>query len=214
MVKEVYKDLILVLFAALCVVAAASYILYRLFRRIDAADDLPRKCRGIRLNGIITQVVDGDTIKFYHCPLLRSNNTKRRKKPLVIRLAGIDAPEVAYRRKPGQPLGEVSKAFLADMVLNKKVTIKILAFDIYNRILAFVYLKGWFSDKNVSLKLVKEGMACVYRSKSAEYGKYKKKLFLAEERAIRKKKGIWSLPDFKNPAEFRKKTSQSVEALV
>ncbi len=54
------------------------------------------------LTAKVERVSDGDTLT-----AVTSNQTKLR-----IRLAGIDAPEVPHREKPGQPYGEEARDYL------------------------------------------------------------------------------------------------------
>lgn len=71
---------------------------------------------------LVTRVRDGDTI------VLNDNQ--------VIRLANLNAPE--YNACGGQE----SKDFLEKLVIGKKVSLKGLGYDEYNRTLGLVYLKG------------------------------------------------------------------------
>ena len=69
-----------------------------------------------------TAVIDGDTIR------LDTGET--------VRLIGIDAPELS------QPGGELSRQYLAQMILGKKITLDrgCEDRDKYNRLLRFVYI--------------------------------------------------------------------------
>jgi endonuclease YncB( thermonuclease family) len=80
--------------------------------------------------------------------------------------------------------------------------------------------------RNVSIEMLKAGMASIYTSKGAEYGKYLSHLEKAEKQAKsvlscwfripsiplvskclhfrRRKKGIWSQKDFVDPSEHKK----------
>ena len=62
----------------------------------------------------VARVTDGDTIR------VRAGDDR-----LVIRMVGIDAPEVSHRKyEPGQPFGDQSTKRLASLVLNRTVEIK------------------------------------------------------------------------------------------
>lgn len=81
----------------------------------------------------------------------------------------------------------------------------------------------WVGRKNVGLEMVKLGWATVYRSANAEYAGILNLLEEAEEKAKRKKKGMWisyspppksrllagliskKAPAFETPAEYKKR---------
>lgn len=79
------------------------------------------KLREVKLF-LVTHVSDGDTV------VLNDNQ--------VIRLANINAPE--YNACGGVE----SKAFLEKLILGKRVSLKSLGYDEYNRSLGFIYLEG------------------------------------------------------------------------
>ena len=84
-----------------------------------------------------TSVIDGDTIR------LDNGET--------VRLIGIDAPELS------QPGGEMSRQYLAQMVLGKKITLDkgYEDKDKYNRLLRFVYI----GTICVNEEMIREGYA-------------------------------------------------------
>ena len=110
---------------------------------------------------------------------------------LVIRLVGIDAPEVSHRKnEPGQPFSDQATKRLASLVLNRTVEIKPYGQDRYGRTLAEVFVEG----RNVNLEMVKAGLAEVYRGAPAlglDLGLYRK----AEEEARKARRGMWQLGD-------------------
>jgi len=62
----------------------------------------------------VSRVTDGDTIK------VRDGKVEK-----IIRLVGIDAPEVSHKkREPSQPFGQAATKYLAGLVLNKTVEVK------------------------------------------------------------------------------------------
>jgi endonuclease YncB( thermonuclease family) len=147
------------------------------------------------VDGIVTQVSDGDTVK-----LETTEGTK-----LKIRLYGIDAPEMEKinRRtgmvsKPGQPYGEGAYEALKSKMLDSKVKVDIIAIDRYKRMVGVVYL----DNKNINLEMVKEGWAWAYR----EYlGRpYASEFLNAESEARTKKLSLWQQPNPQPPWEFRK----------
>ncbi len=141
-----------------------------------------------RLYKVLT-VYDGDSIK-----VKGSNLT------LMVRLAGIDAPETGRGKIQGQPFSQESTRLLKKLVSGKKVSIKSYGTGAYNRQLAEVFAQG----DNVNLKLLKAGLAEVYRGKivkGIDLGPYRR----AEAAAKRSYKGIWSLGyRYQSPRSWRK----------
>lgn len=129
----------------------------------------------------VIRVKDGDTIV-----LLDNDSTQ-----LTVRLSEIDAPEIK------QMHGVISKNFLIDLILDKKVKIQKNGKDPYGRTLGVIFTS---KGVNVNLEMVKKGMAWQYYS-------YSKSEVLKNAQILAKKKklGLWadSLPV--PPWEFRKK---------
>jgi micrococcal nuclease len=86
-------------------------------------------------------VLDGDTVL-----VLRKGG------PMKIRLAEIDAPEMA------QPFGLASRNTLAEKVLHKQVWVSTLAVDKYGRIVSQLKVNGL----SVNEEMVRRGMAWEY----------------------------------------------------
>ena len=148
------------------------------------------------VTGAVTKISDGDTL---HLETPEGTILK-------VRLYGIDAPETDKINShtgmvsiPGQPYGEESKKALDNKVMGKKIKLDILDIDKYRRMVGMVYLDG----RNINLEMVKEGCAEAF----IEYLKepYKKEFLGAEKEARLVKKGIWSLPGYERPREFRKR---------
>jgi len=61
----------------------------------------------------------------------------------------------------------------------------------------------WLDDRNINLEMVNEGYAEAY----VEYLKppYRSEFIQAEREARSAKKGIWSLPEYERPRDFRKR---------
>jgi endonuclease YncB( thermonuclease family) len=147
------------------------------------------------VDGIVTQVTDGDTVK-----METTEGTK-----LKIRLYGIDAPEMEKisRRtgmvsKAGQPYGEEAYEVLKSKMLDSRVTVDIMAVDRYKRMVGIVYL----DNKNINLEMVREGWAWAYR----EYldRPYASEYLNAERDARTKRSSLWQQPNPQPPWEFRK----------
>ncbi|MFO1329513.1 MAG: thermonuclease family protein [Rubrivivax sp.] len=101
---------------------------------------------GAGVRGVVTSVVDGDSLWI---------TPDGGGKPMQLRLAGIDAPEIC------QEHGPESKAFLAELVLKKPVRVVTSGHDTYGRTLAHVHLEG----VEVNRRLVEEGQAWSLRTK-------------------------------------------------
>lgn len=128
------------------------------------------------LSVIIKTVVDGDTVK-----LIGGES---------IRLAHIDAPEIAQESIDGVKVGEDSRSALEEYIQNKHVKIEIQGRDFYNRYLGILYV----DNENINQKLVKEGYAVSYKDK-----------YLFDEYVARKKRvGIWATKGFYYPKVHRK----------
>jgi len=141
-------------------------------------------------------VSDGDTIHL----------TTPEQTILKVRLYGIDAPETdkidhktGKVNIPGQPYGDESWKALENKVMGKRVKADIIEFDKYQRAVCMV----WLNDRNINLEMIREGYAEAF----IEYLKepYKTEFLKVETEARAAKKGIWSLPDYERPREFRKR---------
>ncbi len=137
---------------------------------------------------LVVNCHDGDT-----CRLQSKDNIS-----IKVRLIGIDAPEVTFRKKEGQPFGKESKEFINQMIKGKEVTIKNYGLDIYGRNLAEIY----YSNETVNIKMVENGFAEVYKSRKDQginYAPYDK----AQEHAQKLHKGIWTLKNYQSPSLWR-----------
>lgn len=141
------------------------------------------------LYGVVTRVVDGDTIA------VDAEGTK-----VKVRLEGIDAPEVSRVNqrtgavsKPGQLFGEEARAALAKMVLLKQIRLDVMGLDKYRRALAVV----WVNGLEVNREMVAEGWAWAYRKYSLAYVQ-------EEERARRSGLGLWADGRPVPPWDFRR----------
>ncbi|KAJ1507337.1 putative endonuclease lcl3 [Coelomomyces lativittatus] len=96
----------------------------------------------------------------------------------------------------------------------RKVYIQIYRKDQYARAVAMVYYRPFpslfpFYWKNLSLELLKHGLATIYNQSGAVYGPYLKQFQLAEEKARKQKLGIWSNEEFMSPGEWKKLNRES-----
>lgn len=128
---------------------------------------------------LVTRVSDGDTF------FIDNNSIAG----LKIRLIGINAPESAnvYDRKE-EPYGKEAKAFVQELLLNKKVRLEFDkdSLDKYKRTLAYAYLPD---STLVNELILKEGWATV--STFRPNVKYVDRFLAAQRSAISAKKGLW-----------------------
>ncbi|KAH7162862.1 hypothetical protein B0J13DRAFT_430772 [Dactylonectria estremocensis] len=189
-------------------------------RRIPGAAYIrPSFFRNRSLFGRVTSVGDGDGFHLFHTPGGRALGwgwlrkiPERRKdlkdRTISIRIAGIDAPELAHFGRPVQPFAEEAHKWLTDYVGNRNVRAYVYKRDQYGRIVATVYVRRFLLRKNVGLELVKVGLATTYEAKSgAEFGGMQKVYEKAEAKAKRSQKGMWSVDasKFESPRDYKSK---------
>ncbi len=132
-----------------------------------------------------TRIVDGDTIEVEY-----------KNEEYKVRLLCIDTPETVKSGLSVQPYGMKATEKMRSLVLNKKVTLIFEkdVYDNYERLLAYIMLKNGTVANAV---LVEQGLARVNIVRPNNVHKdYFNKL---QEKAIKEKKGLWSLPVEKRP---------------
>ena len=148
------------------------------------------------VTGEVTKVSDGDTIHV----------TTPEQTKLKVRLYGIDAPEtpkINYRtgrvNKPGQKYGNESMKALQSKLMGKQVKLDIIELDRYRRMVGMV----WIDTRNINLEMVMEGYAEAY----TEFLKrpYRSQFLAAQQEAKSAKRGIWGLPNYERPRDFKKR---------
>jgi micrococcal nuclease len=139
---------------------------------------LSSTCLGAELQGKVTSITDGDTVKVFDGI-----------QEVKIRLSNIDAPESK------QAFGTRSKQKLAEKVFGKKVVVEYHKKDKYKRILGTI----WLENRNINFEMVQEGYAWAYRRYLDDAD------FLEAEKIARDKKlGLWIDPFPIAPWDFRK----------
>ncbi|MCD6569278.1 MAG: thermonuclease family protein [Deltaproteobacteria bacterium] len=121
----------------------------------------------------VIEVYDGDTIKV-------DDGT-------IIRLIGVDAPEVDSPYGKAEPFGSESKRYLKKLLYGRKVKMSVgpQPFDRYNRTLAYVYLTD---GTLINGRIIKDGWARAYTRFDFKH----KDLFVTYEKEARAKGlGIW-----------------------
>lgn len=141
---------------------------------------------GSGFRATVLSVGDGDT--------LRVSREGREGPPITIRLACIDAPEMAQR-----PYGAASRASLQSRLpRGRVVTVVPHDRDRYGRTVAEL-----ISGININLAMLEDGQAFVYRR---YLGHCDGRAFLqAEERASHRRAGVWQVPGgLTRPWDFRR----------
>jgi len=131
----------------------------------------------------VLSIGDGDTIR-----------VQQGTKKLTVRLACIDAPEMAQA-----PYGQQARNYLQQrLAMGREVTLKTQTIDKYGRSVAEV-----ISDINLNLALVEDGLAFAYRK---YLGQCNAKEYLdAEYRASRHRYGVWQQEGgITRPWDFRR----------
>lgn len=212
---------VILLSAGFTVSVVLGYRFYkRYLKRIHNYLDLTANMldSNVSLYGQVTRVGDGDNFRFYHTPggicagwgWLRHVPTKRQElkdETLMIRLAGIDAPESLHWGKPAQPLSEEALLWLRKFVDGRNVTINPHLIDQYKRVVASASVWKWTGKKDISAEMIKLGLAIVYESKiGAEFGGKEQWYRDLERKAKRLRKGVWGLKRFQTPGQYKKAT--------
>ena len=114
---------------------------------------------------------------------------------IKIRLRGIDAPE------KDQPLAEVSRQHLADLVLNKFVVVHYTGLGNHNYILGRVVL----GEIDICAQMLRDGAAWYDASDAEGLSHADRETYVATEQAARsERRGIWSEPSPVAPWDYRR----------
>jgi micrococcal nuclease len=133
------------------------------------------------LVGTVSRVVDGDTL------WLKVEG--QGGPPVVVRIAGIDAPESC------QAGGSEATAALNDLALGHKVTVRVVDRDDFGRTVGKVF----DGTKDIGDRMVRDGQAWSIRFK------YDRGPYVAEERMAHTfKRGLHAAGDAMEPLEFRR----------
>jgi len=140
------------------------------------------------IRGKAITIQDGDTID------VRDDLSGQK---IRIRLAYIDAPEIAHPGMSTQPYGPEAKRYLASRITGRTITITTLGKDQYGRTIGEIYL----GDESVNFDLVIQGLAWAYRqylppSVASAY-------INAESQAREARRGLWADPSPTPPWDWR-----------
>lgn len=195
------------------ILTAGTLVLLRTYkiylRRIPSTEHIkPDQYRKRSIFGTVTSVGDGDNFRLFHTPggrlagwgwlPWRRVPSKREdlvSKTISVRIAGVDAPEMAHFGRPAQPYGQEALDFLTPYILHRRVRAYIYRRDQYDRVVATVFVRKWGFRRDVGLQMLNRGLATVYEAKiGSEFGRFEEKYRQAEARAKERKIGIWSKP--------------------
>lgn len=132
---------------------------------------------------------------------------KRNLPTISVRLCGIDAPERAHFGGETQPFGDEALNWLRYKILGKRIWIKPLSIDQYNRCVAravyWSWLRGW---KDVSFEMLKEGLATVFDAKTGSQFDGREKAYRVQEFISKSKsRGMWVQRKIETPAEYKRR---------
>lgn len=139
------------------------------------------------VQGMVREVFDGDSMLV----VTRSKGTVK------VRLYGIDAPETSKPDRRSQEYGDQARRVLKYKVLGKEVLLDVQDKDQYSRSVAVVRI----GRRDINAEMVAEGMAWAYRRYLD--GPYASEYIQLEERARRRRLGLWRQPNPQPPWEFR-----------
>lgn len=195
------------------ITTATTLALVRLYktylRRIPSVEYLkPGLFRRRSLYGYVTSVGDGDNFHLFHTPGGRllgwgwlpwrqiPNVKKLRGKTVHVRIAGVDAPELAHFGKPAQPYGQEALDWLRVSILHQYVRAYPYRRDQYDRVVCTVSQRRWlFFKSDVGCAMINSGLATVYEAKfGSEFGNKEEQYRAAEAQARGKKIGMWQEP--------------------
>ncbi len=123
-----------------------------------------------RFEAQVLRVKDGDSL------VVERKDVKRRAE---IRMAGIDAPELA------QPWGATARTAMRRLVMGKTVVIEVTDKDRYGRLVGRV----WQGRTYVNAAMTRSGNAWAFDRYLAD-----EEIRAGQEEAQRAKRGLWSLP--------------------
>ncbi|TKA54851.1 hypothetical protein B0A53_02660 [Rhodotorula sp. CCFEE 5036] len=204
---------------------AATRVWNRYGRRIRNADSLKSEdlLKGSRrLKGYVTSVGDADNFRFWHQPTLRpwakppNKKSDLKNETLHVRLAGVDAPELAHFGNPAQPYADEALDWLTRQLLGRKVRVELFRKDQYGRIVGMCYVRNfpWLRTSNVSALMLKAGYATVYEQANAVHAGRLAEFHRLEDAAKKARRGMWaqgkdSRPE--SPADFKKRMRKEAE---
>lgn len=99
---------------------------------------------------------------------------------------------MAHFGKPAQPYSKDALDFLTDYVLGRRVRVRLWRKDQYGRVVGTAHVRKGLFRRDVSLAMLKAGMATVYEAKfGSEFGGQEQVYREAEEKAKKNRVGLW-----------------------
>lgn len=129
-------------------------------------------------SGKVSKVISGDTFE-----VKKSNTTA------VVRLAGVDAPEI------GQKGAGAAWTFLKEKLLGEYISVRVIGLDCKRREVAKVYL----NSRDMSELMISQGLAWVSGEHGNDFA-----LYQLQGNARANKIGLWSNPSPVPPWDWRK----------
>lgn len=178
-------------------------------RRIPSVNYIkPDLFRRRSLFGKVTSVGDADNFRLFHTPggrlagwgwlpwkIIPSKKEDLVAKTIHIRIAGVDAPELAHFGRPAQPFSAEAYKWLTNYILHRRVRAYIYRRDQYDRVVAIVFVRKRLFKRDVGLEMLKKGLATVYEAKTgSEFGSFEKRYRQVERKAKSNRVGMWSQP--------------------
>lgn len=160
-----------------------------------AAPSPPPPALGAAIGGRVIHVADGDTVT-----VLTDAKTEVR-----VRLAGIDAPEVAHRSESSgsasQAYGDASRRALRGLVHGRQVEMTCRSKDRYGRFVCILRLDGG----DVGEQQIRAGMAWHFLRYAADQPSAERDRYAAAEREARAaRRGLWADAAPVPPWEWRR----------
>jgi len=141
---------------------------------ITAYTDLSSEESSSEATYLVTQIIDGDTIK------LKTGDT--------IRYIGIDTPETIHPKKGTECYGKQASAYNRQLVKGKQITLEkdVSETDKFGRLLRYVYV----DNQMINEKLVRDGYALI--STYPPDVKYQDIFLQAQQEARANNRGLWA----------------------
>ncbi|KAL4776807.1 putative endonuclease lcl3 [Aspergillus nidulans var. acristatus] len=222
------RTLIPTLILTTAILSAARFHRSYLRRFPDAQSIDAAYFRRRSIYGKVTSVGDGDNFRIFHTPGGRlagwewlpwkriPKGKELRDNTIHVRLAGIDAPELAHFGRPEQPYAREAHEWLTSYLLSRRVRAYLHRPDQYQRVVATVYVRRAldfpipFRRRDVSYEMLRRGLATVYEAKSgAEFGgdaieaKYRNAEWWAKLKGNGMWKGFRRNKEFESPREYK-----------
>lgn len=128
----------------------------------------------------INSITDGDTLR------IEINGDSK-----PVRLIAVNTPELHHPSKPVECFGKEAKAFLENLLKDKRVKLEIEPKDSdtdkYGRLLRYLFLED---GTNVNETIIKNGYG--YEATYVEGYKYQKEFKAAQKHAEENKLGLWA----------------------